>query len=236
MKKIQIEKQKISEVVSSHLEQQIIDGTLVKGDYLPPERELMEAFGVGRPAIREALFILQNKGLISTRNGMRATVSEPDINVIMNDLSGVVGHMLINPEGQKNLFEARVFMEVGLVRNASINASDKDMDGLEKILKQNHDSIDNLERFQQTDMDFHRFLAEIPNNPIFAAVRQSIYLWLKVQSEKTLAKPGQTQIAYNFHKKIFDKLSERDADGAEKAMRDHMNQSYEIFLSYKSND
>ena len=45
------------------------------GDALPSERELMREFGVGRPAVREALFHLRSMGLIELRSGERARVA-----------------------------------------------------------------------------------------------------------------------------------------------------------------
>ena len=47
------------------------------GGRLPSEKELMERFGVGRPAVREALFILQQQGLVEIASGARARVTAP---------------------------------------------------------------------------------------------------------------------------------------------------------------
>ena len=46
---------KLSDEVFSRLKQLIENGELKAGDEMPSERELMERFGVGRPAIREAM-------------------------------------------------------------------------------------------------------------------------------------------------------------------------------------
>lgn len=41
------------EVVLSHIEEAILDGSLVIGQQLPPERDLATQLGVSRPAVRE---------------------------------------------------------------------------------------------------------------------------------------------------------------------------------------
>ena len=53
-----IRRRKISEEAASRLEAMIRDGTFPEGTLLPPERELMRIFGVGRASICEALYAL----------------------------------------------------------------------------------------------------------------------------------------------------------------------------------
>ncbi|MBL8671940.1 MAG: GntR family transcriptional regulator, partial [Alphaproteobacteria bacterium] len=72
-----VQRRKVSEEVASRLEALIRDGTLAAGDSLPAERTLMQTFGVGRPAVREALFSLKRMGLVELRNGERARVTLP---------------------------------------------------------------------------------------------------------------------------------------------------------------
>src|SRR5687767_14417961 len=60
----QIVRRKLSDEVFDRLERMITSGELQPGDEMPSERVLMERFGVGRPAIREAMQSLANKGLV----------------------------------------------------------------------------------------------------------------------------------------------------------------------------
>lgn len=59
-------RKKLSETVEEELEMMIRQGELAEGEALPSERDLMAAFGVGRPSIRDALSALQRKGLVKT--------------------------------------------------------------------------------------------------------------------------------------------------------------------------
>ena len=72
-----IRRRKLYEEVVVRLEAMIHEGELNPGDLLPSERELMLHFGVGRPAIREALFALHRMGLVIVANGERPRVSSP---------------------------------------------------------------------------------------------------------------------------------------------------------------
>ena len=76
------------EEVAEHLELAIFSGRLSVGDKIPSERALMDQFGVGRSTVREALFMLQRKGLLETRPGAPARVSRPDADTLIDDVSG----------------------------------------------------------------------------------------------------------------------------------------------------
>ncbi|TMC92247.1 MAG: FadR family transcriptional regulator, partial [Chloroflexi bacterium] len=61
---IPIQSVKVFEQVAEQIEKRILDGELRSGDRLPTERELAEQFHVSRTAVREAMKILAQKGLV----------------------------------------------------------------------------------------------------------------------------------------------------------------------------
>lgn len=229
MKRYVIERQKLSDQVTALLEDEIVRGVRHVGEQLPSERDMMRQFGVGRPAIREALFALQRKGLVEVNSGTRARVTQPTPDVILGELSGAARHMLERPGGQQHFQEARTFFEVGLVRYAARQASDKDLARLEAALEANRAAIGDLEAFKYTDIDFHFVLAEIPRNPIFPAIHQAMVSWLTDQRETTLQVPGQVEIAYKAHERIFKSVASGVPDKAEKAMAAHLKQLYRVY-------
>lgn len=74
---------KLSEQVLERLRDMIRSGALRPGDSVPSERELMERFGVGRPAVREALQALHTQGLITISHGERSRVNELSANMVL---------------------------------------------------------------------------------------------------------------------------------------------------------
>ena len=56
-------RRRLYEDVEMRLEAEITSGRVRAGDAIPSERDLMKRFGVGRPAIREAILSLSRKGL-----------------------------------------------------------------------------------------------------------------------------------------------------------------------------
>src|SRR5947209_18702243 len=66
---IPIQSIKVFEQVAVQIEKRILDGELRSGDRLPTERELPEQFHVSRTAVREAMKILAQTGLVDLRPG-----------------------------------------------------------------------------------------------------------------------------------------------------------------------
>lgn len=219
-----IERKKLFEHVAAHLESQILAGKLKPGDQLPPERDLQSHFGVGRPAIREALISLQKSGLIELTNGARARVLMPTAEHIFTGMAPAVKQMLSTADGQRKFQGARMFFEVGLAREAARSATAEDMQALKAALEENRQAIGSLENFTSTDIAFHFELAKIARNPIFIALHDQISAWLKEQRVVTLAATGQEQIAYEAHRAIYEAIAAGDPDRAEQAMRDHLEQ------------
>ena len=181
----------------------------------------MRDFGVGRPAVREALVHLRNMGLIEIRSGERARVTRPTPQVVIGALSGSARHMLASPGGVRDFQSARIFFETGLARHAALYATDEDLADFEAALEENRQSIGDLSRFERTDVAFHYVLAIIPRNPIFTAIHDALAEWLLEQRRTTLA-PGQFEKVYVAHRKIFKAVAARDPDKAEAAMREHL--------------
>jgi len=221
MATVAIRRRKLYEDVAEHLERMIQDGSYAPSDLLPSERDLMRQFGVGRPAIREALFHLRKMGLVELRSGERARVTQPTPQFVINALSGTTRHMLAAPGGVQNFQSARSFFEMGLARYAALHATGEELSDLEAALIANETSIGDLKRFQQTDVGFHYVLAVIPRNPIFIAIHAALAEWLLEQRKTTLTRGGY-EIAYEAHRAIYEAVAARDPDRAETAMRDHL--------------
>jgi GntR family transcriptional repressor for pyruvate dehydrogenase complex len=217
-----VKRRRLYEDVASGLEAMIRDGALEPGDGLPSERELTQRFGVGRTAVREALFHLQKMGLIELKSGERAKVTRPTPEVMVEGLAGAARHMLAQPDGVRQFQDARAFFEVGLARHAAKHATASDLKDLAAALEANRQSIGDLAKFERTDVEFHYVLAVIPRNPIFTAFHSAIAEWLVEQRHVTLTYPGNNKIAFRAHKAIYEAIAAGDADRAERMVRSHL--------------
>lgn len=217
-----IRRRRLSDEVLVRLEEMILSPQYEPGDQLPSERQLMERFGVGRPAVREALYSLQKMGLLEIKSGERGRVTKPTPRILLNELGGAARHLLAEPEGERHFQEARVFFEVGLARHAARHASKSDIEDLRTALDANRAALADLVAFERTDVEFHFVLAKISRNPIFMAIHEAVVEWLTKQRSLTLRIPNASKLAYQSHEDIFNAVADEDAERAETVMRDHL--------------
>lgn len=66
-------------ITLGRLEQMISSNTWPPGGRLPPERELAKTLGVGRNTLREAMRILETRGVLAIRTGSGAYLTGPEL-------------------------------------------------------------------------------------------------------------------------------------------------------------
>jgi len=231
-----IHRRKLYEEVVARLQAMIHEEELKPGDPLPSERELMLHFGVGRPAIREALFALHRMGLVVVANGERTRVSSPTPKTMLGELSGAAKLMLAKPEGMHHFQQARTLFESALAEEAARLATRADVLALEGALLANRRAIGDDARFLQTDVAFHLAIATIPRNPIYLALHQAIVEWLVEQRNVSLRRAGTDKLAYESHRKIFEAVKARDDAAAGQAMRCHLDEIADRYWKVKEGE
>lgn len=218
-----IRRPRVSDQIVERLEHSIRSGTFPIGETLPSERDLMKSYGVGRPAVREALYTLAKRGIIELRSGSRPLVIAPDASVIMEDLSSTAKFFLALPEGVRNFQGLREFLETALVRDAARNCTAAEIEALRRALLANKEAIGKREMFIQTDIDFHFLLAKRTDNSIMVAIHNAMTKWLYEQRTVALHSPEIEQNSYAGHEAIFKAIEARNPDAAEAAMSNHLN-------------
>ncbi len=232
----QLKRSRLFEQVVDILEQRIRGRELVAGAELPSERQLMAEFGVGRTAIREALFHLQRAGLVDLRAGSRARVTAPNAEVVLTSLSSSAKYLLSDDNGIRHFQHARALFETSLARDAARNATAKDIRYLSDTLDANYKSIGDVRRFEDSDITFHYTIATIPKNPIYVVMHRAIIDWLVDQRRVTLSYLGQNRIAFNAHAAIFEAIKAHDPELADTRMRSHLDQVSKLYWKVRRAD
>lgn len=219
--------ERASETVVRVLEARIASGDLPEGAHLPAERELMDRFGISRTVVREAIATLASRGLIESRPRFRPVVRKPGFDAALSAIGGVVGHLLSERDGVRNLYDTRVFIEAGLVRQAAVAARKQDIAALREALAANEVAIPDAETFYATDVAFHAVLYAVPRNPVFPATHRAFTSWLSGHWLRMPRSPERNRVNYLSHREVFEAIVERDPDAAEAALRAHLQSAWE---------
>lgn len=212
--------------VVEELVDRVVAGLYQQGDRLPFERELVENLGVSRSVVREALRVLEEKGLVTIAQGKATTVrSMSEWNV----LDPVVINALIEHdpdlEVASNLIEIRAAIEALLIRRT--------VEGLDpERLRAIAEAFDRLEEAQHqpvvyrvADRAFHEVLLGQSGNLIGEWVVKCAHQW-------SLTYPGQlpihrVELSHREHREILDAVKRGDGDAASSAMEAHIRGSWE---------
>ena len=156
----------------------ILSGKLKSGDKLPSQRELVEKFQTSRATLREALRVLQHKGLIEVRLGVSGGAIVRGINTeqITDGFSILLQHQKVSVD---ELAEFRKGVEGCVAKIAATRAKKRDVTYLKNLLKKARAHLSKWEEewkdFLHVDLEFHIALAEISRNPIYVAVLRMIH-------------------------------------------------------------
>jgi GntR family transcriptional repressor for pyruvate dehydrogenase complex len=225
---------KTAELIASYIRGQVVRGELKTGDSLPPETVLMEMFGVSRPTLREAFRILEAESLITVRRGARggARVVSPDIAVAAR----YVG-LLLQMGGTTiaDVYEARTVIEPAAAGLLAARRSRQDLDDLNACVEHLVGLVESDKQFRDADiwsqaiMRFHDLVLERSGNRTLAVqagvLREVVAMHLSTVVMRTFDHPDtqdQFRKLVRSYRKLVLLIDARDADGAERHWRTHL--------------
>lgn len=216
-------RRKLADQVLDRLLGMIERGEAPPGSRLPGERALMARFGVGRPAVREALQSLERMGLIRIQHGERAEVVRLDPNHVLRRMDAAARQLLTSsPEMREALKEARLAFEQFIAREAARRAGRKDVERLRESLAAQKAACGDPARFVRADMRFHITLAELSGNPIYPALAEAMLGWIFGFFPRLLRAPNVEDLTLKEHAAILRAVEKKDPEAAARAMKRHL--------------
>ncbi len=210
--------------VVEQIQSAIIDGKLAPGAKLPPERELKDMFNTSRGTLREALRVLEQKGLIEIKLGVSggAIVKRIDAEPIVESLA-----LLIRSGGVslEHLAEFRIKIEGSLVELAALRATKKDIKKLEALFDQAKSLYEknDWENFLKMDERMHTYIGTMTRNPVFQFVQKSIHdnIHLYYDEYLPMNKKRTLENLIDFEK-IINAMKINDSKTASAIIMDHV--------------
>jgi GntR family transcriptional regulator, transcriptional repressor for pyruvate dehydrogenase complex len=215
----QIRRVRLREQVADMLLDMILSGEYGAGDRLPPERVLVEQLGVSRTVVREALNLLETRGLIRVEHGRGAIVSADSVDALHNDL----GFLLrMQPSALWELMEMRKALEVEVAGLAAERATPEDTTIMRAVLDRMRENINAPEGYVDADVEFHDLLLRSARNRVLLMMMEPIVDLLLASRRMTGSKEANAKRALRAHEAILKKVKAKDVEGARREMRKHM--------------
>ena len=209
----------------------ILSGGYGLGDRLPPERELVESLGVSRTVVREALNLLESRGLVRIEHGKGATVDAGGARAVRNTL-----RLLLHaqPTTMKELLEIRKILEIEVASLAAERATTEDLDTMRAALEKMRRMIHAPEGYVDADVEFHSLLAGSARNRVLLLMIEPITDLLLDSRRMTGSREENARRALAAHEAILERVQARDSKGARREMHKHLmttEQDIEVALS-----
>jgi GntR family transcriptional repressor for pyruvate dehydrogenase complex len=228
----------LSDRVTESVLEMITSAALKPGDRLPSERDLGTRFGVSRTVVREAMRSLAAKGVLEVRTGSGAVVGRVGAEQASAALRLYVQTSHRSEDGTsfdyEQIDEVREMLEARVARIAATRATDEDVAELTAVHKQLVRAKADPEAASQLDVAFHRLIAVSTHNPLYLVMLDSIEPVLLEIRRMTLRVPGRPHRAVSAHGRILDRIVARDAEGAELAMIQHLEESRAVWRNQAS--
>lgn len=209
----------------------IISGQIKPGDKLPSERRLSEKLGIGRTHVREAIKKMEFFGILKTNPQSGTIVNGVDVTA----MEGLMVNVLKLNEGDfASLVETRVLLEVFVCRQAAIKHTEEDLLKINQAFEE-HRKVVTLKKPGVTeDFNFHLRIAEASHNMVIKTMMLIVIPdILKIYRKFNVCGDGRFYKSLDEHRRILECIEKRDADGAEKEMRIHLNDVIVFSQSFK---
>jgi len=214
-----IAKKRIYEQIVLQLQQEILSGAVAPGARLPTERELAAQFGVSRASIREALSVLQSRGLIESRQGDGTIVSPTAHDGLLLPLSE---HQARSRSAIMNPLEVRYMFEPQTAYLAAERASDAEIAAMAACIQKQHAVVAAGGSGIDEDTAFHFAVARASHNDLIMAIVAHINAALRETREWSLRARSGAQRSLQHHHNIVTAIARRDPQAAQEAMAIHV--------------
>jgi len=217
---------KVFQEVVNQIEEAILTGRIETGQTLPSERELKAMFQISRGTLREALRVLEQKGLIEIRLGVGggSVVRTVDTGRISESLGLLIRSQKVS---LNHLAEFREGMEGSIAAQAAERRNAADIRKLKDLLAVADDCMQaghpRRDEFLEMDKQIHMTIAATTQNPIYQSVLASIHDNIHRYYDRFLSMDDrELQENYRDLCDLVDAIDKGNAPGARRLARQHV--------------
>lgn len=220
----------IYEQVEERIKEELRTGRFAAESRLPSERELAALYGVGRPAVREAIGALQNEGLVVTKRKSGTYVSPAAAERLLNPESSHAAQRAEPDFSPTSALETRLILEPAIARRAAARGkrdrlAEQYLAEMETIC----DITDGEERalWNNSDRLFHRQLAVMTGDVLLVKIADEVAktmdqpLWKRLKDD-AIYDPQRIRLYAFEHRLIYESIAGGDAEAAAFYVEQHI--------------
>lgn len=227
-----IERISITDAITEKLETLIVEGTFKPGDSLPPERQLAREFSISRASLRQALSVLESRGLILSRQGGGNFVCDVAKKSFSDPLLDLIKR---HHELKFQIIELRQTLECSAAYFAAERATPEDrrnirarLEDLQAITPDQH-SLDEA----RADLELHLAIADASHNTPLTLMLRNIYSLLLSDIEENLSLIQQYDEykarLHEQHREMVELVIKGDSEGARRVVSEHLELIRQMF-------
>ena len=197
----------LADQIFERLESDILTGIYPRGSILT-ELSLSDDLGVSRTPIREAIRRLEQEHLVeSTSKGILVlSITHEDAMIIYDIRShaeGLAARACAERITQEQIKEMKELLE----------------------LQEFYISKGDSEKVKNIDSQFHQKIYQYAGSPVYYDTLTPLHNKTQKYRKAAMVNSGRATVSYAEHKRIYEAIAAHDADAAEDAMRDHVEQA-----------
>lgn len=207
------ERKSLGEHVFESLKHSIIRGKISPGEWLV-ESHIAETLGISRTPVREAIHKLEREGLIERQPRGGFTV----LGLNRNDI--------------EETFGIRSVLEGYAARLAAVKHEEEELEALEKKIVEFQNSLDRkkMNLLPTINTEFHDLLYSLSKSPKLINMINGLHDQIYRYREMILKDRKFAVTSNQDHQKMLKYIRKRDAEGAERLVRNHIVRGQEMVL------
>ncbi|RZS91664.1 DNA-binding FadR family transcriptional regulator [Motilibacter rhizosphaerae] len=217
-----------ADAVLDGLLEQIVAGELAPGSPVPTEPMLVEAYGVSRTVVREAVKLLEQKGLVTARQGIGTLVSPQDHwNLLDTEVLAAIVRHDEEYEVLDQLISVRTALESQMAADAARLATEEDLRELSELMRELDGLVRTPERMDDVDVAFHERIMLASGNQLGRAIVRTVHAEARrSQRYSGHSTPSLRRQSNRQHQAILAAIAAGEAERAAELMTQHITESW----------
>ena len=215
---LHLDREKLREQIADHIQDMIATNQLKSGEQLPSEREMAKIVDVNRGTLREAIRLLEQRGLIEMRVGSGAYVVSVSPSTVTDSIER---YFAFGSCSHEDLITLRGILDPEIAALAAERATAAEIECLRQLAERIEESFfEDTTRYAADDAEFHVTVAQASHNDLVIAIMGGLHKvmarWILAQSRRHQLEGGARS-----HRAVYEAIAKRSPEDARQAMRIH---------------